>query len=95
MSEATASLIAAARKGDLNAFRQLHALYIGRTHALCLRLLAEGWEVTGLDAMTPYYDVRLKERRHAMLAQNAAFRPVIGFVEEPGQMAALAEALRA
>ncbi len=41
MSEATASLIAAAREGDLNAFRQLHAHYIGRTHALCLRLLAD------------------------------------------------------
>ena len=32
------------------------------------RLLAEGWEVLGLDAMTDYYDVSLKEKRHAMLA---------------------------
>jgi len=61
---------------------------------LCARLLAEGWEVTGLDAMTPYYDVRLKDRRHAMLAQSAAFTPVIGAVEAPGQMAALADGLR-
>ena len=61
---------------------------------LCRRLLADGWTVTGLDAMTPYYDVRLKERRHAMLAQSEAFRPVIGLVEEPGRMAGLAEALQ-
>lgn len=61
---------------------------------LCRRLLADGWHVTGLDAMTPYYDVRLKERRHAMLAQSDGFRPVIGLVEEPGRMAGLAEALR-
>jgi UDP-glucuronate 4-epimerase len=61
---------------------------------LCRRLLADGWTVTGLDAMTPYYDVRLKERRHAMLAQNEAFRPVIGAVEAVGQMAALVEDAR-
>jgi UDP-glucuronate 4-epimerase len=57
-------------------------------------LLADGWTVTGLDAMTPYYDVRLKERRHAMLAQNGAFRPVIGAVEAAGQMAALVDDAR-
>ena len=61
---------------------------------LCSRLLADGWTVTGLDAMTPYYDVRLKERRHAMLAQNGAFRPVIGAVEAAGQMAALVDDAR-
>jgi len=61
---------------------------------LCRRLLADGWAVTGLDAMTPYYDVRLKERRHAMLAQSEGFRAVTGLVEEPGRMAALAETLR-
>ena len=61
---------------------------------LCRRLLAEGWDVTGLDAMTPYYDLRLKERRHAILAQSEAFRPVIGRVEDPGRMAGLVDALR-
>ena len=61
---------------------------------LCRRLLADGWAVTGLDAMTPYYDVGLKERRHAMLAQSEGFRAVTGLVEEPGQMAALAKTLR-
>ncbi|MBF9035143.1 SDR family NAD(P)-dependent oxidoreductase [Rhodobacterales bacterium HKCCE2091] len=42
------------------------------------RLLADGWRVVGFDAMTDYYDVRLKERRRAMLLQNAGF----SFVEE-------------
>ncbi len=28
-------------------------------------LLAEGYAVTGTDAMIPYYDLRLKEARHA------------------------------
>ncbi len=36
-------------------------------------LLAEGFRVVGLDAMTDYYDVTLKERRHAMLLQNPNF----------------------
>jgi UDP-glucuronate 4-epimerase len=58
---------------------------------LCRRLLAEGWQVTGLDAMTPYYDVTLKERRHAMLLQHPGFRAVIGRVEEPGLVAGLIE----
>jgi UDP-glucuronate 4-epimerase len=39
------------------------------------RLLADGHDVVGIDGMTPYYDVRLKERRHAMLTQNPNFRP--------------------
>ncbi|MGG5812203.1 NAD-dependent epimerase/dehydratase family protein [Falsiroseomonas sp. CW058] len=38
------------------------------------RLLDEGHEVAGIDSMVPYYDVRLKQRRHAMLAESAAFR---------------------
>lgn len=31
---------------------------------LCQRLLRDGFRVIGLDAMTDYYDVALKERRH-------------------------------
>ena len=38
------------------------------------RLLADGHDLVGIDGMTPYYDVRLKERRHTMLAQNPNFR---------------------
>lgn len=58
---------------------------------LCRRLLAEGWQVTGLDAMTAYYDVTLKERRRAMLLQSPGFRSVEARVEEPGVMAGLME----
>lgn len=58
---------------------------------LCRRLLAEGWEVVGLDALTDYYDVTLKQRRHAMLAQSPGFRAVEGRVETPGLLRDLAE----
>ncbi len=44
--------------------------FIGFHLARCLLpaaccLLAEGYAVTGTDAMIPYYDLRLKEARHA------------------------------
>lgn len=58
---------------------------------LCRRLLADGWQVTGLDALTAYYDVTLKERRHAMLQQSDAFRAVTGQLETPGLVADLAQ----
>ncbi len=58
---------------------------------LCRRLLADGWQVTGLDALTPYYDVALKERRHALLTGAPGFRAVIGRIEEPGLVAGLIE----
>ncbi len=51
---------------------------------LCARLLADGFKVIGLDGMTDYYDVRLKERRHQMLSQNAGFIPVEGLLETDG-----------
>ncbi len=37
------------------------------------RLLAEGHEVTGIDGFTPYYDLILKERRQAQLAEKPGF----------------------
>ena len=40
------------------------------------RLLGEGWRVVGLDCMSDYYDVTLKERRESMLLQNASYRSV-------------------
>jgi UDP-glucuronate 4-epimerase len=36
-------------------------------------LIAEGFRVVGVDAMTEYYDVSLKRRRHAMLRESNAF----------------------
>jgi UDP-glucuronate 4-epimerase len=56
---------------------------------LCRRLLAEGWAVTGLDGMTAYYDVTLKQRRHQMLMQSPGFRAVEGLVETPDLVASL------
>jgi len=41
---------------------------------LARRLLAEGHAVVGIDGMTPYYDVRLKEDRHAILESDPNFR---------------------
>ena len=55
---------------------------------LARRLLAEGHEVIGLDALTPYYDVRLKQQRHAILSEQARFRPVIGRLEDEAVVAA-------
>jgi UDP-glucuronate 4-epimerase len=54
------------------------------------RLIAEGHLVVGFDGMTKYYDVRLKERRHAILARSNGFRARIGLLED---RAALDEAV--
>ncbi|MFD1694377.1 SDR family NAD(P)-dependent oxidoreductase [Roseibium aestuarii] len=58
---------------------------------LCKRLLADGFRVIGLDAMTDYYDVTLKERRQQMLLQNAEFTAVTERVETPGLLRDLFE----
>lgn len=49
---------------------------------LARHLLEEGHRVTGFDGMTPYYNLRLKEARHAALGQFPGFRPVIGMLED-------------
>jgi UDP-glucuronate 4-epimerase len=49
---------------------------------LARRLLEAGHEVSGFDGMTPYYNLRLKEARHAALAQFPAFSPTIGMLED-------------
>ena len=45
-------------------------------------LLDEGFVVHGYDGMTDYYDVRLKQRRHAMLLQNVNFAATEGMLED-------------
>ncbi len=57
--------------------------------AVCERLLAEGWRIVGLDAMTDYYDVALKEAREARLTGD--YRSVHGRVEDPGLLMHLFE----
>jgi len=49
---------------------------------LTRRLLEEGHQVVGIDALTPYYDVELKAQRQLMLENWSNFRPVIGRLED-------------
>lgn len=53
-------------------------------------LLDEGFRVVGFDGLTDYYDVRLKERRHQMLLQNANFSCKVGMLEDFDSLHALA-----
>ena len=46
-------------------------------------LLDQGWRVVGLDSLSDYYDVKLKERRHAMLLQSAWFTAITQKLETP------------
>jgi UDP-glucuronate 4-epimerase len=55
-------------------------------------LLAEGFRVVGYDGMTDYYDVTLKQRRHAMLMQHANFSMTEAMLED---QIALETAMRA
>lgn len=45
-------------------------------------LLDEGFEVHGLDGMTTYYDVSLKERRHQILLQKPGFSKTEALLED-------------
>ena len=58
------------------------------------RLLDEGWRVVGLDCMSDYYDVSLKERRESMLLQSASYRSIHEKVETPNVLMSLFEAER-
>ena len=58
---------------------------------LCRRLLSDGWEVIGIDCLSDYYDVSLKERRQSGLMQSAGFRTVTERIETPGVMHELME----
>jgi len=54
-------------------------------------LLAEGFRVQGYDGMTDYYDVALKQRRHAMLLQNPNFSAMEGMLEDQARFDAMAD----
>lgn len=51
---------------------------------VCDRLLRDGFKVIGLDAMTDYYEVSLKQRRQARLLQFEHFQAIEDYVETPG-----------
>ncbi len=49
---------------------------------LAKRLLADGHEVQGIDALTPYYDIELKKKRHAILAGSNRFTAHVAHLED-------------
>ncbi|WP_295077527.1 SDR family NAD(P)-dependent oxidoreductase [Tabrizicola sp.] len=49
---------------------------------LARHLLAAGHRVHGYDGMTPYYDVKLKEKRHAILRAMPGFTATQAMVED-------------
>ncbi len=53
---------------------------------LANRLLRGGNEVLGIDGMTPYYDVKLKENRHFQLEKLGSFRPHICMLEDADRL---------
>jgi UDP-glucuronate 4-epimerase len=55
----------------------------------CRALLAQGWRVTGLDAMTAYYDPALKEARLGHLTGHPHFTFQRGQIEDAGFVAGL------
>ena len=61
---------------------------------LARRLLAEGHAVIGIDGMTSYYDVRLKQRRQSALLQNPHFSAHTFMLEDNARLATLLEAER-
>ena len=54
-------------------------------------LLAEGFRVHGYDGMTDYYDVTLKQRRHAILLQSPDFSATEGMLEDQARLDAVAD----
>jgi UDP-glucuronate 4-epimerase len=57
-------------------------------------LLDEGFRVVGYDAMTDYYDVQLKRRRHQILLQNAQFSCTEGYLEDYDTLKSVCDAAK-
>lgn len=55
------------------------------------RLLDEGHFVDGFDGMTPYYDLRLKQARQAILLRSNGYRFVEAMLEDAAALARLGE----
>ena len=59
---------------------------------LAKALLSEGFQVHGYDGMTDYYDITLKQRRHAMLLQHPHFAMTEGMLEDQKLLDEVADA---
>ena len=57
---------------------------------LTRRLLSEGHVVTGIDALTDYYDVRLKKARHEILERSNAFKAYVMKIEDASTLERIA-----
>jgi UDP-glucuronate 4-epimerase len=55
------------------------------------RLLDEGWRVVGIDCMSDYYDVSLKQQRESILLNSGSYRSVHEKVETPNALLHLCE----
>jgi UDP-glucuronate 4-epimerase len=62
---------------------------------LAQRLLADGHVVAGIDGLTPYYDVKLKEARQAILAKSNRFTAHTAMLEDAPRIASIIEAAKA
>src|SRR5690606_24271391 len=58
---------------------------------LAHRLLADGHSVVGYDAITPYYDVALKRRRHEILSEKPGFVAIEAMLEDASDLHAAAD----
>jgi UDP-glucuronate 4-epimerase len=59
---------------------------------LARRLIADGHQVVGVDGMTNYYDVKLKEARHAILKRHNGFSEHILMLEDMASLTRVAQA---
>ncbi|MDQ2704092.1 MAG: GDP-mannose 4,6-dehydratase, partial [Pseudomonadota bacterium] len=58
---------------------------------LARKLLDDGHSVVGYDAMTSYYDVSLKRRRHEILSEKPRFLAVEAMLEDASDLRAAAD----
>lgn len=61
---------------------------------LARELLANGWTVAGYDGMTAYYDVSLKEKRHAILHEHPNFSSTVAMLEDNRALSEAVEAAK-
>ena len=82
----------------MNAKKQKTALVTGSAgfigFHISKRLLEEGWRVVGLDCMSDYYDVCLKEQRELILLQSAFYHSVREKIESENVLLNLFKEIR-